>query len=129
MSFDHLNTNLYRCAPKSIPSKQSIPAPATKHITTSDEAKQSTSHPHSYYPQGRVQYPLKSKLDGPQTCSGHNGNNNNLLSLPGFKPCNVQPIRWSLNLLCQSVSHNPLILREKIKNSGSSIQSPCETII
>lgn len=30
MSFDHLNTNLYRCVQKSIPSKQSITTPATK---------------------------------------------------------------------------------------------------
>jgi len=101
MSFDHLNTNLYRCVLKKVSHQNnpSLPQPR-RHITASDEAKQSTSHPHAYYPQGRLQYTLKSKLDGPQNCSGHNGNNNSLLSLPGFKPWNVQPMRWSLNLLC-----------------------------
>lgn len=87
--------SLQMCAEKSIPSKQSIPAPATKAynsirqsqaVNFTSAAKQSTSHPHPHYPQGIIQYPLKSKLDGPQNCSGHNGNNNKLLCLPGSNP-------------------------------------------
>jgi len=84
--------SLQMCAEKSIPSKQSIPAPATKAYNSFRQSQAVNFTSPSTLPSRNNPIPTESKLDGPENCSGHIGNNNKLLSLPGsnpgiFSPC------------------------------------------
>jgi hypothetical protein len=49
--------------------------------------------PQPLYPQGKSPwYTLDRRLDGPQSQSGHGGEEKNSQPLPGFKPLIIQPV-------------------------------------
>jgi hypothetical protein len=73
-------------------------------------------------PQGKSsQYPLDRRLDGPQSQSGHGGEEKNSQPLPGLKPSFIQPVT-----LCYTIALSWLI-RIFLTNLLSSYCSTDET--
>jgi hypothetical protein len=70
-----------------------------------DKDEWSVSHHGRFNPVKRPWYPLKRRLDKPQSWSGHFTEEIHILLLPGFKPRIIQPITFVTILVILSLQN------------------------